>query len=313
MNKIFTFWEPKEKMPAYIKLCIGTWQKHFPNHEIIICDYENLSSYLEQSVIDKILYKNFTLSIQADSIRVALLKAHGGMWFDADTIITSSNFLPKAINKYFSIQDSSHFNSLSDAEITLSDTFSSHNLTIQIEEKLNTISECSDSYMITPGLRQSPHMAFILAKKNATFLNIWQKANIRRIKIYKIFEKLSLLQRLFPKQWYKCKNWNYLGNAPIWKIIKKLSDSEFQVIQRDNLFAFAEDIFFDRSKISGIDAYVRTYFEERDFHQFLEKTKGIILLHNSWTPKEFVEMDEETFLAQNIMLSKLLKYVLGIK
>ena len=34
-----------------------------------------------------------SLPIQADAIRVALLKKYGGIWMDADTIITSGEFL----------------------------------------------------------------------------------------------------------------------------------------------------------------------------------------------------------------------------
>ncbi|MCR4662574.1 MAG: capsular polysaccharide synthesis protein, partial [Endomicrobiaceae bacterium] len=87
--KIFTFWEPKEKIPAYIQLCIQTWNKFLPEYEINIVDYSNIDEYLGKNFYDNILYKDFPLSILSDIIKCALLKSYGGIWFDADTIITS--------------------------------------------------------------------------------------------------------------------------------------------------------------------------------------------------------------------------------
>lgn len=87
---IFTFWEPKENLPAYIKLCTQTWKKYLPDYEITVLDYSNLDKYLDKTVINKILCKNTTLPKQADCIRVALLYFHGGIWLDADTIITQT-------------------------------------------------------------------------------------------------------------------------------------------------------------------------------------------------------------------------------
>lgn len=87
-ERIFTFWEPKENLPAYIKLCMQTWEKFLPDYEITLLDYSNLNKYLDKKIINRILCKKTTLPKQADCIRVALLYLHGGIWLDADTIIT---------------------------------------------------------------------------------------------------------------------------------------------------------------------------------------------------------------------------------
>ena len=86
---VFTFWEPKDKIPAYVKLCMKTWQKHLPDYKIIVLDYENLNEWLGYGYFDEYLYNTFLLAQQADAIRVALLYKYGGIWLDADTIITS--------------------------------------------------------------------------------------------------------------------------------------------------------------------------------------------------------------------------------
>ena len=87
-KRIFTFWEPKKSIPAYIELCIDTWRKFLPEYEIIIVDYSNLAEYIGD-FYDKSLYTNFSLAKQADAIRAALLSKYGGLWLDADTIVTS--------------------------------------------------------------------------------------------------------------------------------------------------------------------------------------------------------------------------------
>lgn len=92
MKRIFTFWEPKESMPNYIKLCIKTWKIFLPEYEIVILDYSNINEWLGENFFDKTLYSDYTLPKQADAIRCALLERYGGIWFDCDTIISSEKF-----------------------------------------------------------------------------------------------------------------------------------------------------------------------------------------------------------------------------
>jgi mannosyltransferase OCH1-like enzyme len=89
-KRIFTFWEPRADMPAYIELCIGTWRKFLPDYEIVIAGYADLDRLLGKNYYDPVLYRSFSLPKQADAIRAALLARCGGVWLDADTIITSS-------------------------------------------------------------------------------------------------------------------------------------------------------------------------------------------------------------------------------
>lgn len=101
MNRkyIFTFWEPTNNIPDYVQLCIDTWKYNLPGYEIVILDYSNLSNWLSKKQIKRILCKDMTLPIQADAIRVALLRKYGGIWLDADTIILHNKFL-KRISDY---------------------------------------------------------------------------------------------------------------------------------------------------------------------------------------------------------------------
>jgi len=97
-KKIFTFWEPKENIPGYLKLCIKTWKKYFTDYEINILDYESAKEYLGEFLFSNIICKYMTIPMQADGLRVALLKKFGGIWLDADTIILSKKFVKQFEN-----------------------------------------------------------------------------------------------------------------------------------------------------------------------------------------------------------------------
>ena len=97
-KKIFTFWEPRDKIPGYLKLCIKTWKKFLPLYKVIILDYQSSKDLLGEELFSKIICKNMSLPIQADAIRVALLNKYGGIWLDTDTVILNSEFINKFTN-----------------------------------------------------------------------------------------------------------------------------------------------------------------------------------------------------------------------
>ena len=101
---VYTFWEPREKIPYYLQLCMETWKKNLPNAEIIVLDYKNLSDYIDLSEFGSNLTSGrFSLPQIGDAIRVALLAKHGGVRVDVDTIILNPSaekyFLPDENNR----------------------------------------------------------------------------------------------------------------------------------------------------------------------------------------------------------------------
>ena len=62
-----------------------------------------------------------------------------------------------------------------------------------------------------------------------------------------------------------------------------------------------------------INSYRDFYFSKGDPHSIITNTKGIIYLHNSWTPKLYKNMSEKEFLEQDILLSKLFAEILHLK
>lgn len=87
---IFSFWEPRGTMPAYVALCRKSWDKNLPNFEIIDLDHSNLSGFISAGSLDITRLKKLPYYMQKDAIMVAVLKHNGGIFMDTDTLIMSS-------------------------------------------------------------------------------------------------------------------------------------------------------------------------------------------------------------------------------
>jgi len=85
---IYSFWEPYGNMTPYLKLCRRTWERNIPDYEIIFLDYSNIGLYLPEGTYDMTVLRRLTLMMQKDAIMVAVLKEHGGVFMDADTMVT---------------------------------------------------------------------------------------------------------------------------------------------------------------------------------------------------------------------------------
>ena len=244
-----------------------TWAKCLPNYEVIVCNYNNLADYLDKKTISEILCKQMTLQKQADCVRCALLKTHGGIWLDADTIITSQDCL-KWMKK---------------------------------------------SEVVMIGMPSRVNVAFIYASKpNTSFIKTWYSALPARVRNYRIFSKFVFLRRIFRKKWREMTKWNYCANAIIDQIWKNFLPDEFMLIDRDGSGAQPEFL----SELN--DGNTRTHLLYRDLYltkgdakaQVLDKTKGIVLLHNSWMPKHYRSMTADEFLRQDVLLADLLRIIL---
>ncbi len=100
---VYTFWEPRENIPVYLQLCMGTWKKFLPNATIVVLDYKNLGEFIDVRELYLHLFPGrFSLMNIADAVRVAVLAKYGGIWLDLDTIILSSD-----VEKYF-LPDEKH-------------------------------------------------------------------------------------------------------------------------------------------------------------------------------------------------------------
>lgn len=258
-KKVFSFWEPREKIPGYINLCIKTWKKNLPQYEINILDYKGVKEYIGDELFNCIISKKMSLPIQADAIRVALLKKYGGIWMDVDTIITSGEFL-KNLEKF---------------------------------------------ELVMIGKNNIQHIGFIIASKNSIIIDKWLSEIINRVNKYRIINtKLE--------NGTKRVVWNYLGNGIVDRLINLNKTNKFFRLNKDQINAFPEITFFGNTSISTYKRYKLFYFRKREPKIVLNNTKGIIMLHNSWTPLKYKRMSEIEFLKEDILLSRLLSMVLNI-
>lgn len=259
--RLFTFWEPKEKMPAYIRLCMQTWKKFLPECEVVLLDYSNLEEWLGNNVYDEILFRDFSLPKQADAIRCALLKKYGGLWLDADTILTSPQ-----VKDY-----------------------------LMIDSELVMISK---------------HLAFIKVNNNSKIIADWYNQIQYNLKFYKDvkYQNNAVQKILHPRRYRRVENWDYLGNYILHKMLKTKNKKKFFSIDRMEINALPE--LNNKKNDNLVENYQNFYFENDYSQDVIKNTKGIILLHNSWTPQQFLEMNEEEFLSRNNTLSNVLKTVL---
>jgi mannosyltransferase OCH1-like enzyme len=271
LNRIFTFWEPRENLPPYLNLCMRTWSKFLPEYEIVFLNYSNLGEWLGEIFFDEVLYKKFSLPQQADAMRCALLRKHGGLWFDVDTVVTS----PKIRNL------------------------------LKIEAEFALI---------------GTHIGFIFAQKEASVLQVWERNIKRNLFLYKHYYKSNKFARLIfrlcrrrsRRYVSRMGKWDFLGNFPLSKALRHADDKSFRSIDRMSINALPELKEMDVNNIDLIERYRSFYFDNDYSDNILKGERGIIMLHNSWTPDGYKKMTEQEFLAQDITLSRLLRKILDI-
>ena len=79
-------------MPAYLSLCMDTWYKFIPNLKLQIINHDNWGEYVGR-IYDLDKLKTFSLAMQSDAVTAAVLSELGGVFFDIDTVVTSSDIL----------------------------------------------------------------------------------------------------------------------------------------------------------------------------------------------------------------------------
>lgn len=89
----YTYWVNKNNaaMPDYIRLCMHTWELAVPRIKIELINHENISQFLPKEVLTSSFY-DLSLAMQSDVVSVWVLMSRGGIFIDADTIMTGDPF-----------------------------------------------------------------------------------------------------------------------------------------------------------------------------------------------------------------------------
>lgn len=148
------------------------------------------------------------------------------------------------------------------------------------------------------------------ASSNSTILKTWLKIIIYKVKIYKrrLFLYRFFHNKHFAKLYKESRHWSYLCNAIIDDLVKNTSETEFKRIERDDAYALPD---LTSLKGLGYKRYIKFYFSSANNMPIIKKSKGVLLLHNSWTPKKYKKMSENQFLKQKIFLVHLISKALN--
>ena len=104
------------------------------------------------------------------------------------------------------------------------------------------------------------------------------------------------------------REWSYLSNGILDDLVKNASEKEFKRVEIEDAFALPEQVLLKGDRIK---CYIKFYFSAKYNMSWLKKCRGVLLLHNSWTPDRFKKMNEVQFLRQDIMLAHLLSKILN--
>jgi len=308
---IFSFWEPRGSMIPYLELCRRTWQRNLPDYEIIFLDYSNLDSYLPEGTYDMTILRKLTAMMQKDAVMVAVLKAHGGIFMDADTLVTG-DIAPLV-------------GMLTDTDVVMFSTHcgfmaakpGSHLLTLwynNIQGKLNFLSEVRDK---TPQLPwdffANSAMADVMDKmiKNPGSFHMMQKhvedkfvlAHLKTTRDQKLLaSRMKLLI-------------NRIGNA----LMRRKRALYFLTVFRHYLamldrleYGFIpEAIYFTTRRMTPEEKYWKFWFDNSiDVKNVFRPNQMVIGLHNSWTHQWYKDLPEKDVLENEALLSRTLKHLL---
>lgn len=171
--------------------------------------------------------------------------------------------------------------------------------TIIVNDIFNTFDQFESKKLLAFGdpIQKWAHIAILYCKKpNNPILKAWR------------VEAQKRLQNLPTET-----SWDYVGNDilnPLFKI-EKYQDY-FEIIDRSRVGNILESIL--KKELNPQEGYRTLYFEDNDnlsIKDSLNYVKyGVISLHNSWTPREYMSMSETQVFNDNRFLSKLISYIL---
>jgi len=84
-NIIYTYWDNR-RIPSIVNNCIKSWKRHNPTYKVYLIHKDNLSKYMDVSLIPK----HYSNQLKSDLIRLYILEKYGGIWIDASIYLNES-------------------------------------------------------------------------------------------------------------------------------------------------------------------------------------------------------------------------------
>lgn len=174
----------------------------------------------------------------------------------------------------------------------------------KIIESLSSVSSGDKFRLYGVPEKGSMHIAVIGASKNSSIANHWVKE----------------ISQILPES-NGSGPWNHLGNAILEPKYRSLSDkSVFEIIDLYKSGVIAEKynsgINLRNDQIDSRALYENYWFSDlsdnsasNEVKKILDVPDGIVMLHNSWTPAWFSDLDMNEVLESKCLLGRLLKEI----
>jgi mannosyltransferase OCH1-like enzyme len=309
---IISFWEPKGGMTPYLELCRKTWERNLPDYEIVFLDYSNIGRYMPEGTYDMKILRKFTLMMQKDAIMIAVLKEHGGVFMDADTLVKGDiTPLVRMLRDTEVVMFSNHLAFMAARP-------GSHLLTLwhkTIQEKINFMRDARDD---APQFQQwdfigNSTLAEVMDKmiENLGLFHMMQK-NITG-KIFLAYSKITNDQKFLTPRLKVLMN--RIGKSLMYrkralyfrKILRR-----YLIMLNPREYGFIPEVLYFTSKVmTNEEKYWKFWFDDSiDIKEVFRPNQIVIGLHNSWTPEWYKELSEKDVLENKSLLSRTLKCLL---
>lgn len=309
---IFSFWEPKGSMTPYLELCVKTWKRNLPGYEIIFLDYSNLCHYLPEGAYDMNILRKLTLMMQKDAVMVAVLKEHGGIFMDADTLVTGNiSPLVRMLRHTEVVMFSAHMAFVAAQP-------GSYLLTLwykKIQQKLNFLKEEKDG---SPQFRQwdfigNRSLADVMDEVIGTLGFFHRIPKIVSDKFVSAYIKITHHQKLLTPRLKVLMNriGNFLMRRERELYFRNRLRHYLTMLDRLEYGFIPEALYFKSKSMSPEEKYWKFWFDNSlDMKEVFRPNQMLIGLHHSWTPQWYKELSEQDVLKNEALLSRTLKHLL---
>lgn len=281
-KNIYYYWEclPGRKMPAYIELCLESWEKYLPEYKVHHIHKGNIFDYLEKDEFNFEYLFAQRMSHHSDIIAVALLVKYGGIFMDADVIATehSATFLEQCAT-----------NGSEMSMFGYTDTMTTHFAFIYAEKGARIL---KDHY---PKVRERVNIAGFEQQKFDFFGNelldkAIKVADKEAITIYDSYETGAILE---PRKTQR----------------QERVDRMFSVFSEKWKTRYLKE---EKNNKEWYQTFYLAGATEDDLDFEINKKPPFILLHNSWNPVRHKLQSKEQFLSENTFFTKLMIRILDI-
>lgn len=277
---IFTFWEPKGEMPAYLKLCRKTWELNLPDYQVVVLDYSNLDGYFDQGLLDISTLRRLTLPMQKDAIMVAAMRERGGIFMDADTL---------------ALRDISPIiRMLRNTQVVM---FNTHLGFVAARPNARVFR------LWLAGIRE--RLGRLGDDVRAAGEVSWDYVgnSVLREVMDEMIGDLSVMRAIQTKAFER-----YRRSLFFHTVLRKY----LTMLNRRKYGFISESVDFRTRRMRPRDRYRRFWFKKRnlDVASVFRADPMVIGLHHSWTPKWYKELSEQEVLEADCLLSRTLKRVL---